>query len=53
MLSLLSESQSWYGGTFKVVTEQFSRLYTIHAEKYSMLILCVYALLTKKGELTY
>ena len=54
MLSLLEESQSWYAdGIFKVVPEQFFQLYTIHAEKDSMIIPCVYALLTNKSELTY
>ena len=54
MLSLLEESQSWYAdGTFKVVPELFFQLYTIHAEKDSMIIPCVYALLTNKSELTY
>ena len=54
MLSLLGESQSWYAdGTFKVVPEQFFQLYTIHAEKDSMIIPCVFALLTNKSELTY
>ena len=54
MLSLLAESQSWYAdGTFKIVPEQFFQLYTIHAEKDSMIIPCVYALLTNKSESTY
>ena len=51
MLSLLQESQSWYAdGTFKVVPEQFFQLYTIHAEKCSTIIPCIYALLTNKTQ---
>ena len=54
MLSLLQESQSWYAdGTFKVVPEQFFQLYTIHAEKGSTIIPCIYALLTNKTQATY
>ena len=54
MLSLLQESLSWYAdGTFKVVPEQFFQLYTIHAEKGSTIIPCIYALLTKKTQATY
>ena len=51
--SLLEESQSWYAdGTFKVAQEQFFQLYTIHAEKDSMIVPCIYALFTNKSELT-
>ena len=54
MLSLLQESQSWYAdGTFKVVPDQFFQLYTIHAEKGSTIIPCIYALLTNKTQATY
>ena len=53
MLSLLQESQSWYAyGTFKVVPEQFFQLYTIHAEKGSTIVPCIYALLTNKTQAT-
>ena len=45
MLSILQESQNWYeDGTYKVVPEQFFQLYTLHAEKGSIIIPCVYAL---------
>ena len=54
MLSLLQESQSWFAdGMFKVVPGQFFQLYTIHAEKDSISIPCVYTLLTNKTELVY
>ena len=54
MLSLLQESQSWFAdGTFKVVPKQFFQLYTIHAEKDSITIPCIYALLSNKTELAY
>ena len=48
--SLLSESETWYAdGTFKVVPEYFSNLYTIHAERDGFFYPCVYALLPDKA----
>ena len=49
MLSLLAETQSWYAdGTVKIIPEQFFQPYTFHAAKDSLIITCVYALLTNK-----
>ena len=53
MLALLPESQGCYADdSCKVVPQQSFQVYTIHAEKYSI-IPCIYALLTNKNELMY
>ena len=53
-LSLLRNSDSWFcDGTFSVVPDLFTQLYTIHAEKDGVIFPCIYALLPDKTEAIY
>ena len=53
-LSLLRNCDSWFcDGTFSVVPNLFTQLYTIHAEMDSIIFPCIYALLPNKTEAIY
>jgi hypothetical protein len=53
-LDLMSQCSHWFAdGTFKASPPLFSQVYTIHAVKYSNVILTVVVLMPNKSEATY
>ena len=53
-IDFLRNCDSWFcDGTFRVVPDLFTQLYTIHAEKDGVIFPCIYALLPNKTEATY
>ena len=53
-LSLLRNCDNWFcDGTFSVVPDLFTQLYTIHAEMDGVIFPCIYALLPNKTEAIY
>ena len=53
-IDFLRNCDSWFcDGTFRVVPDPFTQLYTIHAEKDGVIFPCIYALLPNKTEATY
>ena len=53
-LDILYNSPHWFAdGTFKIVPELFFQHYTIDVLREGSLVTCVYALLSKKQEITY
>ena len=53
-LQFLADSEHWYAdGTFKVCSEVFYQLYTVHGQRNGRIFPCVFALLPNKNEKTY